>query len=428
MSNSGVRVLTSRWVFPVTSPPIADGAVVIHEGEILAVGPRADVVAAFSGGPRWDLGDAAILPGLVNCHTHLELGGAIRLVKDGGFAAWVVAVVEGRRQASLSAQAAAAERGVQSLLRSGTTCLGEVSSTGQSLLPLLHAGLRGVVYREVLGLPPEEAEARCDAAREDIQRIQAAVRGGRLRVGLSPHSPYGLSEALFGACDGMLRGSDLPCCIHVAESRDEAEFLATGDGEIRRRLYPAVGCEIPPPRRRAGSPVEYLAGVGALAWRPLLVHAVHVDEADVGRLVRSGARVAHCPRSNTLLSGGVAPVFEFLRQGIPVGLGTDSLASAPSLDLWDEMRAALDVHAGRLTPDQVLSMATLGGAQALGLGDSVGGLAPGKRADLIAVPAESVDASDPSGSLIAGTRGEDLLLSLIEGEVRFNRSEGVPCA
>jgi len=427
MSNSGVLVLIARWVFPLTSPPIADGAVVIHEGEILAVGPRSEVEAAFSGGPHWDLGDAAVLPGLVNCHTHLELGGAIPLMKAGGFPAWVVAVVEERRQASLAAQAAAAERGVQSLLRSGTTCVGEVSSTGQSLSPLLHAGLRGVVYREVLGLPPEEAEARRNAARDDVQRMQGAVRGGRLRVGLSPHSPYGLSEALFGACDAMLRESDLPCCIHVAESRDEVEFLATGDGEIRRRLYPAVGCEIPPPRRRAGSPVEYLAALGALAWQPLLVHAVHVDEADSGRLVRSGARVAHCPRSNSLLSEGVAPVSLFLRQGIPVGLGTDSLASAPSLDLWDEMRAALDVHAGRLTPERVLGMATVGGAQALGLGDSVGSLAPGKRADLIAVAAEAVEASDPIGSLIAGSRGEDVLLSLIEGEVRYNRSEGVPC-
>lgn len=423
-----MRVLTARWVFPVTSPPIADGAVAVRGGEILAVGPRAEVEGAFSGTPRWDLGDAAILPGLVNCHTHLELGGLMRPVTDGGFVEWVVAVVEGRREVPLAAQAAAAERGVQSLLQSGTTCVGEVSSTGQSLLPLLQEGFRGVVYREVLGLPPEEAETRRDAALADVRRMQAAARGGRLRIGLSPHSPYGLSEELFGACDAWLRGSGLPCCIHVAESRDEVEFLATGEGRISRRLYPAVGCEVPPPRGRAGSPVEYLGALGALVWQPLLVHAVHVDAADARRMIESGVSVAHCPRSNARLSEGVAPVSEFLRQGIPVGLGTDSLASVPSLDLWDEMRAALEAHAGRLSPEAVLGLATLGGARALGLEDSIGSLAPGKRADLIAVAAETMKASDPIGWLIAETRAENVLLSLIEGEARFSRSEGVPCA
>jgi 5-methylthioadenosine/S-adenosylhomocysteine deaminase len=418
-----MRVLTGRWVFPVTSPPIADGAVAVRGGEILAVGPRAEVAGAFSGIPRWDLGDAAILPGLVNCHTHLELGGLMRPVMNGNFVEWVVAVVEGRREVPLAAQGSAAKRGVQSLLQSGTTCVGEVSSTGQSLSPLLQEGLRGVVYREVLGLPPEEAETRRNAALADVRRMQAAVRGGRLRIGLFPHSSYGLSEELFGACDPWLRGSGLPCCIHVAESQDEVEFLATGEGRIPRRLYPAVGCEVPPPRGRAGSPVEYLGALGALAWQPLLVHAVHVDAADARCMIESGVSVAHCPRSNARLSEGVAPVSEFLRQGIPVGLGTDSLASVPTLDLWDEMRAALEVHRGGLAPEQVLGMATLGGGRALGLEDSIGSLAPGKRADLIAVAAGAMKASDPVGSLIAGARGEDVLLSMIEGEVRYTRSE-----
>jgi cytosine/adenosine deaminase-related metal-dependent hydrolase len=428
VTSYGVRVLTARWVFPIASPPIADGAVAIRDGGILAVGRRDEVTGGFSGSLREDLGEAAILPGLVNCHTHLEIGGLGQPVADGGFVAWVVALVKERREMPLAVQGAEVRSGVQSLLGSGTTCVGEVSSTGQSLAPLLQAGLRGVVYRELLGLPPEEAEARRDAAEKDVWRMQAAVRDGRLRIGLSPHSPYGLSEELFGACEGWLRRSGLPCAIHAAESRDEVEFLATGAGNIPRCLYPAVGCTMPPRRGRAESPVAYLAELGALLWRPLLAHAVHVDGADMRRMLESGVRVAHCPRSNARLSEGVAPVPEFLQQGIPVGLGTDSLASVPTLDLWDEMRAALEVHGGRLAPEQVLGMATLGGAQALGLEDSVGSLAPGKRADVIAVSADAVKAADPIGSLIAGTRAENVLLSLIEGEVRFSRSGAVPCA
>lgn len=424
MSHSGVRVLAAAWVFPVSAPPLPGGAVAVGGGQILAVGSRADMAGTFPDVPGWDLGDAAILPGLVNCHTHLELGENLRPVGDGGFVEWVVAVVEGRRETPLTALAVAAEGGVECLLRSGTTCVGEVSSAGQSLSPLLQAGLRGVVYREVLGLPPEEARARGRAAWDDVQRMREATPGGRLRIGLSPHSPYGLSEELFAACDLLLPGSGLPCCIHVGESRDEVQFLATGGGTIPSQLYPAVGCAVPPPRRRARSPVEYLTMLGALRWRPLLVHAVHVDAADRRRMQQSGASVAHCPRSNDRLSGGVAPVAEFLRDGIPVGLGTDSLASVPGLDLWDEMRAALTLHAGSLAPAEVLHMATLGGARALGLEESVGSLAPGKRADLIAVAAGSVEASDPVGSLIAGTRGEDVLLSMIEGEIVLDRGSG----
>jgi len=174
--------------------------------------------------------------------------------------------------------------------------------------------------------------------------------------------------------------------------------------------------------------VAYLAGLGVLAWRPLLVHAVHVDEADCRTMTRCGVRVAHCPRSNARLSRGVAPVPRLLEHGIPVGLGTDSLASASSLDLWDEMRAALAAHAGRLDPSAALEMGTLGGARALGMADRVGSLEAGKDADLIAVAARGVRAADPVGSLVAEVQGQDVLLSLIAGEIRYNRTEVVACA
>lgn len=428
MSNPAVRILTARWVFPVSSAPIADGAVAIQAGRFAGVGPRAELAAAFPTADRWDLGEAALLPGLVNCHTHLELSDLPAPAANGSFATWLVTLIERRRQLPLAAQAAAALAGAQTLLESGTTCVGEVSMSGQSLAPLLRLGLRGVVYREVLGLPPEEAAERRDAARADLQVMQRAAQGGLLRVGLSPHSPYSLSEELFRACGALGLGARIPCCIHVAEAPEEVEFLSTGQGAIPRLLYPAVRFPVPLARRPAGTPVEYLEALGVLAWRPLLIHAVHVAARDIEHMARYDVSVAHCPRSNARLSGGVAPVPDFRSRGIPVALGTDSLASVPTLDLWDEMRAALEIHAGRLAPAEVLEMATLGGARALGLADQVGSLQVGKRADLIAVSADAVAASDPIGSLIAGTRGEDVLLTLVEGEIRHHRLERVPCA
>jgi 5-methylthioadenosine/S-adenosylhomocysteine deaminase len=425
---SGVRILTARWVFPVAGHPIPDGAVGIHAGRIAAVGRRADVAAACPAGQLWDLGESALLPGLVNCHAHLEIGPLPSAPPTESFVPWVLRVIEARKVTPFEAQARVAEAGARALLRSGTTSVGEVSTTGRSLTPLLRVGLRGVVYREILGLAPAEASERANAGRADMLAMSAAARDSRLAIGVSPHSPYALSEELLSACGDLVRKSGVSPAIHAAESPAETEFLATGGGPIADRLYPAVGCPSPPPHRRARSPIAYLADVGVLRWRPLLIHAVHADEADCRTMAQHGARVVHCPRSNRRLSEGTAPIPLFLTQGIPVGLGTDSLASAPSLDLWAEMRAALVAHAGRLSPEAVLEMGTLGGARALGIADRVGSLELGKRADVIAVDARRVAAADPIGSLLEETRGEDVLLVLIDGEMCHNRIEVVTCA
>lgn len=423
-----MRILTARWVFPVARPPIPDGAVAIDDGRILAVGPRADVAAACAGGEHWDLGEAALLPGLVNCHTHLEIGSNPSGVPAEAFVPWVQRLIESRKSVGLDEQARTAEAGAWALLRSGTTSVGEVSTTGQSLAPLLRVGLRGVVYREILGLDPAEAPDRLAAAGAAVRAMAANARGSRLAIGLSPHSAYSLSEELLSACAGLARTTGAPPAVHAAESPAETEFLATGEGPIARSLYPAVGCSAPPARRRARSPIAYLAATGVLLERPVLIHAVHADDADCRLMAGHGVRVAHCPRSNRLLSEGTAPVPLMRGHGIPVGLGTDSLASAPDLDLWGEMRAAWAAYAAGLQSAEVLEMATLGGASALGIADRVGTLEIGKRADVIAVAAARVTASDPVGSLLESTRGEDVLLVLIDGAVRHSRCEVPTCA
>ncbi len=422
MPDPAVRLLSARWLFPIAVPPIPDGAVAIRGGKLAAVGSRRDVGRAFPGATQWDLGEAALLPGLVNCHTHLELSAIASPGPADSFASWAVRLIETRRALPPGVLAAGTRAAATELLHSGTTCVGDISSAGESLGPLRSLGLRGVVFRELLGLPSEEAEARAEAARLGLQTMREAA-GNRLKIGLSPHSPYSLSEELFQACGRLLRSQPLPCMIHAAESPEEATFLATGGGPIAERLYPAVGCLRPPRRERAQSPIAYLSARGALAWRPILVHAVHVDAEDIRLIVEAGASVAHCPRSNARLSRGVAPVGEFLQCGVPVGLGTDSRASAPNLNLWEEMRAALAAQAGRLGPEQVLELATLGGARVLGMSERIGSLEPGKCADLIAVPADPVEAANPVASLIAGTAGDGLLFNMVEGEVCHSQAE-----
>jgi 5-methylthioadenosine/S-adenosylhomocysteine deaminase len=420
-TGAGTRLLTARWVFPVAGPPIPDGAVRIEDDRIAAVGRRKDLSAA--GAACEELGDAAILPGLVNCHVHLELG-AVGRVAEPTFVGWLLEVRARRAALSLPAQAAAAAAGARALRAGGVTAVGEVSSTGQSLGALAAAGLRGVVYREVLGVEPPRAAAALQAARTDLA-LMAGSAGPRLRAGLSPHSAYACSEALLAGAARLAASARVPLCMHVAESREEREYLAVGTGDIPGRLYPAVGAA-PSRRRPAESPVAYLDELDALPEQALLVHAVHLDAADLPRLRRRQARVAHCPRSNALLSGGVAPVPALLAAGIPVGLGTDSLAGVASLDLWDEMRAALAAQAGRLDAGAVLHMATLGGAACLGLTRWTGSLEPGKQADLVAVAAAAVEPRAPEASLLAATTAADVRLVLIAGAPGGARLEGTP--
>ena len=416
-----MRLLIARWVFPIARPPFRDGAVAIRQGDIVAVGRRADLIREFSRAVRTECPDAALLPGLVNCHTHLELP----CEPDQGpepFVPWVIRLIERRREPGPADQTRPAEANARAIVRSGTTTVGEVSTTGQSLTPILQAGLRAVVFREILGLQPAEAAERIAAARAAIQEMRRAAQGSRVSIGLSPHSPFALSEELFEGCRNLIANERLPVTIHAAESPAETEFLRHGSGPIPRLLYPAVGCLEPPSRRSARSAVAYLDSLGLLAGSPLLIHAVHVDVADCRLLAARGVRVAHCPRSNQRLSEGTAPLGLFEGHGIPVGLGTDSLASAPSLDLWDEMRAV------PLAAPAVLGLATLGGARALGLEQTMGSLAPGKRADLIAVHARAIQDADPHASLLEAIRGADVLLSMIDGEIVHSQPGVAACA
>lgn len=425
--DAAVRVLCADWLFPVASPPIREGAVAVGGGAILGVGRRREIRAAFPGGAVWELEGSALLPGLVNCHTHLELGPLPAVRGGGSHVDFLLAVIAARRAAGPAGGAGAAAAAAMRLLASGITAVGDVSSAGTSLDPLRRAGLRGVVYRELLGVDPAATAVRMEAARQDLARLRAAAAGSRIAVGLSPHSPYGVSGDLFAACQGVWEEAPLPIAIHAAESVEETAFIRTGGGAIADRLYPAVGGPVPPAGGRAASPVAYLEAVGALAWRPLLVHAVHVDEADIARMARAQVAVAHCPRSNARLAGGRSPVAALRAAGIPVGLGTDSLASVETLELWDEMRAALAGQAGALSPEAVLAMATLEGARALGLGRLAGSLEAGKRADLVAVEARGLSPADPTGGLLAAGRGEDVRTVWVEGEARYVRAGEPGC-
>jgi cytosine/adenosine deaminase-related metal-dependent hydrolase len=410
-------ILRASHVLPVHRRPIPDGAVAVRAGRLEAVGPWAEVRRDWPEATVLDLGRAALLPGLVNAHTHLELSGLgppAGLPRD--FAAWMIDLVRRRRAAEPAGLAAAAGRAARALVRSGTTAVGDISATGLALDPLRGAGLRGVVFHEVLGFDPARAEALLGEAERGLASLGEALRDSRLRPGLTPHALYTSSEALVRGCLARARDRGLRACVHVAEHPAEVEFTRAGTGRLREVLHAFAGwsgLEAPAHERR---PIELLGELSGLAADVLLVHAVQATSPEIARIAAAGAPIAHCPRSNVLLGAGIAPIPALLERRVAVGLGTDSLASNWSLSLWDELRFAHRLHGGRVAPGAWLAAATLGGARALGLEREVGTLEAGKAADLTGVVLPSEAAADPVAWLAGADGAVRVLLTMVDGQ------------
>ena len=290
-----------------------------------------------------------------------------------------------RRQEPEEAKTAAAAA-VARLAATGTTGVGDIASVTVAQAPLLASGLRVRLDLELLGLDPARADLALGRLADRYQAVAAARPVGPLALGVSPHAPYTLSDRLWERLAAWRRTHPAPLTVHVAESRAEVALLAYGNGPLVERFFPTVGWgDLPLP---AGpSPLDPLARHGALEGA-LLIHGCHLTPEEARRVAAASAALCHCPRSNAYLGQPPATVARWLALGIPVGLGTDSLASCPSLDLWEELAFAYLWHRTTpepLTAEQLLTLATAGSARCLGWQTVCGSLAPGLAADVIAV-------------------------------------------
>ena len=381
-----MRVLSAMHVFPVATRPVPNGAVAIDAGRIIAVGRRDEILdQAGTDADVEDLGRAALLPGLVNAHCHVELSW---MAEDppplGDYLDWVRGLIERRDREDESVVRVAAERAIEFMVSRGTVAVGDIAN-GTSVMPLLRRStMRGVMFHEILGPRPEQAEQLIGRA---IERLDAQTDDGDWRIVPTPHGPHTTSEPLLRALAGRSAATGEPLSLHVAESAAEVALLDDASGPFpdlfrERGLWDETWS---PPGL---TPVEHLDRLGVLTERTLAVHCVHLLRHDHSKLQSRGVHVVTCPRSNQRLGVGTAPVPTLLAEGIPVALGTDSLASAPDLDLFAEMAALRETHP-KLAPAAVLRMATLNGALALGMADRLGSIEPGKLAELIVVPLAS---------------------------------------
>ena len=416
----------ARWVVPVATPPLADAAIAVTGDRIAAVGDCADLKQRFSNAPVQDFGNAAIIPGLVNTHSHLELTVMRGFLdnEDSDFRAWLSKLTLARLERLTADDLyVSAAWGVCEAIRAGVTCFGDASdSAAESMKALSDAGLRGIVFKESFGPDPRLAS-------ENFQKLQTSVAAllkietPLVKCGVSPHAPYTVSAPQLEMISRFARDESLPVMMHAAETQMELALLTRGEGAFAEGLK-ARNIEWKAP---GVSTIQHLKEHGVLDTEPLLAHCIHVDEQDLKTMAATKTRVAHCPKSNAKLGHGIAPLNQFVEHGIAVGLGSDSVASNNTCDLLEEARFALltaraSTTGSNLTPADALRLATAGGARALGLEKETGELREGLQADLAVVSLDGlhqVPSYNPISTLIFSSSGSDVVMTMVAGREVF---------
>ena len=406
------EILSADWVLPVAGPPIRDGAVAIEGGRIAAVGPAAEL------GPGTRYEEAAIVPGFVNAHSHLEYAVYAGFGDGLSFGPWILEHIERKDRIGWDETLAIARLGAAECINAGVTTVGDASHRGAAAKACDELGLRAIVYLEVFGQTPEDALARFETTRE---RAGDAF-SDRVRLGVSPHTPFNISTEIYAACTEL----GVPMATHFSESEAEVEWLTSGTGTLAQ--FAEAGFILVPPTGTTG--IRRLADAGLLGPHLTAAHCVQVDEDDIALLASHDVAVAHCPRSNALLGCGIAPLSELREAGVRVGLGTDSPNSAMSFDVFDELRAAVFAarvrtrQADALSATDALELATLGSSRALGLEDEIGSLAPGKSADLAVVSLAGspyLPWEEPAAAVVFGGSPDRVKTTIVGGKVRYER-------
>ncbi|MCK2023024.1 amidohydrolase family protein [Microbacterium sp. kSW2-24] len=404
---SDITLHRARTVLPVAAPPIADGAVAVRDGRIVAVGAHdaltAELGDAIGERREWD---GALTPGLVNAHTHLQYTdmAAVGRGQYPSFETWALAFEKGYRVEH--DWAASAAEGVRLSIESGTTAVAEIVTDPEAGRAVHDAGLHGVVFWEVFGW--KRAAWQHDGPERVLAQLDALPSPPA--TGLSPHAIYSLDTDVFRELQRLAEAHGVRLHIHAAESASEDEFARFGTGPLAER-WRGLGhsdMQLLSGNGSGNGVVHYLDTVGVLTPHSHLAHGIYVDAADRALLRERGVSVALCPRSNAVIGLDAPPIAAYLIEGNPIGVGTDSLSSSPSLRVLDDVAelhrlaraqgySAEDLHA------RLLHAATAGGARALGLADGpapAGTLIDGARADLAVFATASADPRDALAEIV----------------------------
>ena len=362
-----ITIYRADWVLPVAAPVLPDGGVAVGgDGRIVAVGPAPRLIAEHPGAAVVDTGRSIVMPGFVNCHSHMEYTTFRGILDDAEFSDWIISLVDVKASLTPDEYLISAQLGALEALSSGITTVADTSYGAATLEAAGTAGLRGRLYLEVFGVD----DARFDETMADVvRRLDAAQAAApaTLEVGLAPHAPYTVSSRLYQAVSALARERGLKVMSHVAESQDELTYVRSGSGKFAHDYREKMGWERMLVQPYGVTPIKYLQQWDVLHPDFLAVHCVNVTRDDIRILRAKNAAVAHCPKSNAKLGCGVAPLADLLHEGVRVGLGTDSPASSNIMDMFDEMRTMLLLHraverdVAVLDARQCVRIATLGG-------------------------------------------------------------------
>ena len=399
-----MELFAASYLLTMSGAPLAGGAVAVEGGQVVFSGTLAEARKLYNA-PVMEYPGCVLMPGLVNAHTHLELTHfpAWKIRKGLDYAPrtyvdWIIQLIKIKRGLTLPELELSLREGGRISLESGTTAVGDIL-TDWRLLPIhAEAALSGRLFLELLGHDP----AHCSEQLRQVESILDEFPCKALRPGLSPHTPHTVSPQYFRQVAEAARQRSLPLAVHLAESREECEYFHDTTGRIAEDLFPFIHWEAYLQHPLRTTPVQFLDTLGVLGEATSAIHCVHVTKADVEILRRRGVSVILCPRSNDRLVVGNAPASLLKKAGVPLALGTDSLASNDSLSLWDEMRFLRRQFPNLFSPEEVLAMVTTSAARALRIDDAVGSLDKGKQADFLVM------------RLPEGTLPGDLLDALIE--------------
>jgi len=367
--------IKARWLFPITSPPVENGILSIADGKIAAVGEN------VSGAPPRDMGEVAILPGLINAHTHLEFSDlAEPLAVQGRFPEWIRRVIDYRTNRG-EGKRPAIEAGLAESATGGVAAIGEIAALPHEIQAYQSSDPCGTIFLELLGLAADREAELIAAARKHLE-----TQGDRAQWqhGLSPHAPYTASPELVAAAVALAGEFDAPVAMHLAETREEMELLATGGGPLVEFLN-EIGAWRSAAIPLGSEPLDYLKLLAA-APRSLVIHGNYLIEPELRFLAEHRDRMSlvYCPRTHAAFGHPAYPLIGALAAGVRVAIGTDSRASNPDLSVFEELRHAVGQFP-TVCREQLLALATINGAEALGVDDHLGSLEVGKSAQLAVV-------------------------------------------
>jgi 5-methylthioadenosine/S-adenosylhomocysteine deaminase len=425
-------LLVARYVLPVSASPIENGAVLVRDGLIEDVGYATRLKTRYPDEETRDFGLAALMPGFIDTHTHLEYSAMRGLINDVPYAAWKLHIGEKEKLFSSKDWDDSALLGVLEAIRSGITTVADITSTGASFKAIQATGMRGVVYRETGVMERSEVDSVLEEAFEDIASWRSAADPRFVRIGVAPAPLFSCHPLVFKRiAEYAADGTAIAC--HLAGSREEYEFIRYGSSPFsvhsteQERGY---GIDMPPWLATGVSPVRYILNWGLFdAPNVLAIHCVQVDDSDIDKLAEHDIAVAVCSRCNAQLGMGVAPLSKLMKAGIRVGLGTDSPAAADATDPLAEMRIglllqrALGDRGDFFTSAQMMRLATLGAAEALRIEQQVGSLDIGKCADIIAIDLSNSNQApthDPNSAVVHTATQDNILMTMIDGVILYD--------